>query len=52
MEELGRVCPRKAQGSCTCPKYIGRQPNVVLLHCVYRAADGTAVPAPVFFTSR
>lgn len=45
-------CPRLAQGSCSCKLYSGRRPNVVLLKCLYKAADGSAVLAPLFFTAR
>jgi hypothetical protein len=45
-------CSRVAQGSCSCSLYRGRRPNVVLLKCFYKAADGSAVLAPLFFTAR
>jgi hypothetical protein len=45
-------CPRIAQGACSCSLYRGRRPNVVLLKCLYKAADGSAVLAPLFFTAR
>ncbi|WIA33340.1 hypothetical protein OEZ86_006477 [Tetradesmus obliquus] len=50
--ERGMQCPREAQGTCSCRLYSGRRPNVVLLKCLYKAADGSAVLAPLFFTAR
>eukprot|EP00775_Hariotina_reticulata_P004316 gene4316-4569_t len=49
-EEMG-TCPRTATGSCTCERYINRQPNVRYEHLLYRASDGSYLPALAVFTN-